>query len=256
MRTLVSFLFTLSLATGCGGTQAPPEDPQPAPVVTVSADSDPADADTKAELDRMIAESAGILGAMSPDAGVFGSPWGADGGGRVHNALGGLQGDAVGEAFGAGGLGLTGTGRGGGGSGSSQGVGRLGGGSRSRPGGNTLPGQPVVTGSLDKEVIRRVIRHNVGRIRYCYERRLAANPKLQGKVVVRFVIGPQGNVTNALETSSTISDKDLSSCVVGAFRSMVFPKPKGGGIVIVSYPLVFASSEPPDARADAADGGP
>ena len=32
----------------------------------------------------------------------------------------------------------------------------------------------------------------------------------------------------------------VEQCVVGRFMRMQFPQPKGGGIVIVSYPFLFS----------------
>jgi hypothetical protein len=34
----------------------------------------------------------------------------------------------------------------------------------------------------------------------------------------------------------------VESCVLTVMRSLKFPKPRGGGIVVVTYPLVFAST--------------
>jgi outer membrane biosynthesis protein TonB len=58
--------------------------------------------------------------------------------------------------------------------------------------------------------------------------------------VERFVISRDGSVSGAQVKSSTLNDPALESCVGDVFMSMQFPKPKGGGIVIVSYPFVFA----------------
>ena len=37
------------------------------------------------------------------------------------------------------------------------------------------PGAKLVRGSLDKEVIRRVIRKNINHVKYCYERELVTS---------------------------------------------------------------------------------
>jgi hypothetical protein len=60
-----------------------------------------------------------------------------------------------------------------------------------------------VDGGLDKDVIARYIKSQLGQIRYCYERQLSASPDLYGKVLVKFTIGPTGTVmTQAIGTSS------------------------------------------------------
>jgi hypothetical protein len=175
----------------------------------------------------------------------------------LDSALGGLTGNSVGDAHGAGGLGLSGIGRGGGGtgegiglgrvgtigrgggggaSGYGTGVGRLGAGrSGSRP--RVIPSRPVVMGSLDKSIIQRIIRRHVSQVQSCYEQQLIKDPNIAGRLKIKFTIGKDGHVTTAKVEEAL--EASVDSCVAGVFRRMTFPKPKGGGIVIVSYPLVF-----------------
>lgn len=73
----------------------------------------------------------------------------------------------------------------------------------------------VVTGSLDKEVIRRVIKTHVGSIRGCYQRVVEKNLKLEAKVVMRFVIGSKGAVSDAVISETGMNDAKLVDCLVG-----------------------------------------
>jgi len=98
------------------------------------------------------------------------------------------------------------------------------------------PGSHRVSGSLDTDIIRRVIRRSLPRFRYCYEKQLATNPSLAGKVETRFTIDANGNVVNATVTGL---HPEVARCLRQAIRAMKFPKPPGGGIVVVSYPFVF-----------------
>ena len=43
-----------------------------------------------------------------------------------------------------------------------------------------------------------------------------------------------------MPAASTVGSKAVDSCVVSRFYKMQFPEPKGGGIVIVSYPFIFS----------------
>jgi hypothetical protein len=263
------------LCTACGGSQEPAEQPQPATVAVVvpasfgddkdasagEASPDKASPD-KASADRAIAESAGILGLLSDSSvglsGIFGDA------GDANTSLGTAWGSAVGDSFGAGGLGLTGIGRGGGGTGEGIGLGSMGTIGRGSGGGQSSygsgsgrsqsrvrTGRPVITGALDKEIIRRIIRRHLNQIRYCYQKELATTPDLAGRVAIRFTIGPNGNVIAAQDAGSTLPDKAVVSCVERTFRRMMFPKPTGGGVVIVTYPLVFT----PAVTAPSADAG-
>ena len=101
-------------------------------------------------------------------------------------------------------------------------------------------GKPVTKGDLDKDVIRRVIRRKLPRIRYCYEKALLKQPTLAGTVRTEFVISPSGSVT---QTEVKGFDALVDACIATTLRSMQFPKPRGGGSVTVRYPFTFAPSK-------------
>ncbi len=180
-------------------------------------------------------------------------------GGELRSAMGNMFGAAPGDAQGFGGLGLRGSGSGGGGVGDTIGIGGIG--TRGRGGGTggygsgvgVLGGkkdvdigitsaEPTVMGSLDKELIRQVIHRNRGQIRYCYESQLTSHPNLHGKVAIKFVISASGTVAQSQVAQSDVKNAELETCVAGRVRTWVFPKPKGGGVVIVTYPFVFSQS--------------
>lgn len=180
-------------------------------------------------------------------------------GGELKSAMGNMFGAAPGDAAGLGGLGLRGSGSGGGGLGDTIGIGGIG--TRGRGGGiggygsgaGVLGGkkdvdigitssEPTVMGSLDKELIRKVIHANRSQIRFCYESQLNRFPKLEGKVAVKFLISASGSVAKSEVASSTANNAELEACVAGRVRTWVFPKPKGGGVVVVTYPFIFKQS--------------
>ena len=182
------------------------------------------------------------------------------------NALGGLTGGDIGEGSTYGGLGLRGTGPGGGGTGygtiglgnygtighgsgtgSGYGVGSGRGGMRGRSGGSqpVRVGQPSATGELDKAIIRRYIKRNINKVRYCYERELVTKKTLQGTVTASFTIGVDGRVRSS--TATGMGNKNVESCVASVIARIAFPQPKRGE-VIVKYPFTFRS-EPPAAGA-------
>ena len=159
----------------------------------------------------------------------------------IH-ALGNLEGSDATSGFG--GLGLSGTGR----TGTeveSIGLGSLGkagtAGEPAKAKTKIVPGKPVVKGSLDKEIIRRVVRQHRNEIRYCYEKQLQKKPDLAGKVVVKFVVSATGKVQSAVVAETTLKDEAVEGCVTKRVRRWTFPEPKGGGIVVVKYPFLFSS---------------
>jgi len=100
-------------------------------------------------------------------------------------------------------------------------------------------GSPRVRASLSRDAIRRVIQRHIVDVRRCYRRRLAASPTLSGRITVRFVISPTGNVVSSEATDDTLGDPQVGACVAGAVRGWRFPRPEGGGIVAVTYPFRF-----------------
>jgi hypothetical protein len=189
------------------------------------------------------------------------APWGRDTslGTDDISARGNMWGDEIGDAFGAGGLGLSGIGEGGGGRGEGIGLGNIGtlghgagtgtgqgfgaghgrlGGSHKTSAPKVRMGATTVSGRLPPEVIQRIVRQNYGRFRMCYEQGLGRNPNLQGRVSARFVIGRDGSVSNVGNGGSDLPDSGVVSCVLSAFYGLSFPQPEGG-IVTVVYPIML-----------------
>ncbi len=204
------------------------------------------------------AAASGVLGILGPSKASRARAHYSQGapGASADDALGGLLGDQVGEAYGAGGLGLSGSGRGGGAVGAAaiglrgaaaQGSGGVGYG---RGAGHAMRGhqavapqirvaQVRVTGALDSATLRGVIRRHALQIRRCYELQLQQHPGLAGRVVVKLTIGPDGSVRAAEIAASTLKDPVLHACILRVVRRWRFPAVAGGGVVEVRYPFVF-----------------
>jgi len=212
------------------------------------------------------ARNAGILGILnsrnSRVRSIFGREMAL--GNDPEDALGNLIGAQYGDAAGPGGLGALGTGAGGGGTGPTLGFGTLttmgsfGGG----PGGGSDYGRQVgrldphrrtvipgvvqgvasVRGSLDKEIVRRIVRLHMNEVKFCYDQELARSPALAGRISVQFSISPAGQVITSVMQSTSMDNARVENCVVNAVRRWEFPKPTGGGLVIVLYPFSFTSA--------------
>ena len=102
-------------------------------------------------------------------------------------------------------------------------------------------GQAIILGALDKGQLDTVIKRNINQIRYCYQRELVKDLTLSGQIVVKFTVSPQGDVTKSRIKSSSMDSSEIEACVAGRFKRFSFPEPKGGGIVIVSYPFLFST---------------
>ncbi|MFK7986581.1 MAG: AgmX/PglI C-terminal domain-containing protein [Sandaracinaceae bacterium] len=100
---------------------------------------------------------------------------------------------------------------------------------------------PDSAGSLPREAIQNVVRDDQNGVRYCYERELAENPELAGRVVYRWIIGADGHVQSVLVESTTLENEAVERCVHQRIQRWEFPAPIGG-IVIVTYPFTFGAS--------------
>src|SRR5262249_46971827 len=136
-------------------------------------------------------------------------------------ARGGSASGEIGDAYDAGGLGLSGNGEGGGGEGEGTiGLGNMG--TIGRGGGSGdgwgygeghggLSGRTVLapdvtigtayaSGALDKELIRRVVRAHINEVIYCYESALKPGDPLDifmDRLPIHFAIAPTGEVLHA-----------------------------------------------------------
>jgi hypothetical protein len=99
---------------------------------------------------------------------------------------------------------------------------------------------PDSEGRLPASVIQRIVRQSYGRFRPCYEAALGRNPGLTGSISVRFVIACDGSVSHASSADADLP-ADVVRCIVRAYYGLSFPEPEGG-IVTVTYPMVFSSS--------------
>jgi hypothetical protein len=208
----------------------------------------------KMQMDKDVAEDAGLLGALRDDASLDSSLSNSGLSGSLQSGIGGLIG-AKGTQAGSGGLGGRGGGLGGGGNADGLGGmgthGRASGGHGPGDGGGEfgprgegaiagIGGEPIILGALDKSLIDAVIKRNMSAIRYCYQRELTKNPSLRGKIGVKFVIAGDGSVSSATTKTTTMNNAAVESCINGRFMRFAFPQPKGNGIVIVSYPFIFS----------------
>jgi TonB family protein len=101
-------------------------------------------------------------------------------------------------------------------------------------------GDGSVRGTLDKEIIRRVVRRHLNEVKYCYQQALPRRPTLEGRLVTQFTIAPTGHVLAAFVQSSTLQASEVEACVVNAVKRWEFPAPDRGGLAMVSYPFTFA----------------
>ncbi|MFO0664929.1 MAG: AgmX/PglI C-terminal domain-containing protein [Polyangiaceae bacterium] len=257
---------TAKSGEGRWAKQGPPDNPNPAL--------------SRKELLQQAAQF-GMVGLVSSsnlsDMNAPTSPWAPDvaQGKDSTSANGNMWAANIGDAPGLGGLGLLGADEGGGGNGVGIGIGKEGvmgpGLGHCTPGGNCVGvgngpggwgrggnglkgnhvpkgpsarplGETIGGGHIPPEVIQRIVRANFGRFRNCYESALRTNPSLSGRVATKFVIDRTGAVSAVSDGGSDIPDRGVVSCVNRSFYGLSFPQPEGG-VVTVTYPILFAPGE-------------
>lgn len=99
----------------------------------------------------------------------------------------------------------------------------------------------VEDGKLDARALRKVLQRNAGRFKQCYESSLKSNSKLSGKIALELVVGERGRLVDVEVVTDSLGAPDVTRCVVSNLRTLRFPAPEGGEVV-VSYSFVFTRS--------------
>jgi outer membrane biosynthesis protein TonB len=106
-----------------------------------------------------------------------------------------------------------------------------------------IPAETVVLGSMDPDIIRKILLDHLPQFRYCYQSELdRTGSEVQGTIKLDFNIGASGHVTSAGVDDSNLST-DVKKCVVKVLRGIQFPEPLGGGTVEVKQPMNFYSKK-------------
>lgn len=104
-----------------------------------------------------------------------------------------------------------------------------------------LSGEPedtVILGSMDPDVIRRILLAHLAEFRYCYQKELdAKDSAASGVLLLLFKIGGTGSVARADVQGPSHITSGVKTCMANVLKGIQFPAPKGGGTVDVKQPL-------------------
>jgi hypothetical protein len=104
-----------------------------------------------------------------------------------------------------------------------------------------LEPKTVVLGSMDPELLRKILREYIPQFRHCYQQELIANSdQIKGVIDLHFTINQNGKVSqyNIKAKDAQFSQKGMG-CMGKVLGIIDFPRPKGGGVVDVRQPLNF-----------------
>ncbi len=93
------------------------------------------------------------------------------------------------------------------------------------------------------EIDSVIVKHQLV-LEACYREVTQHNPRIKGKLVVRLVLSPEGNVKNVEIPRDEIANSALDSCITSKLKRMIFTRtnPKEG-MQTVDLPLNFAGDE-------------
>lgn len=103
----------------------------------------------------------------------------------------------------------------------------------------------VVLGSMDPELLRKVLQQYLPQFRHCYQQELVYNSEdIKGIVDLNFEITGSGKVSKVkVRAKDSRFSKRGTDCMANVLAVIDFPKPKGGGRVAVRQPLSFYSEK-------------
>jgi hypothetical protein len=106
-----------------------------------------------------------------------------------------------------------------------------------------LEPKTVVLGSMDPELLRKILREYIPQFRHCYQQELIGHDeKIKGVIDLNFTINANGKVSRYdIRVKDAQFSKKGTNCMGNVLGLIDFPKPKGGGVVDVRQPLNFLS---------------
>lgn len=93
------------------------------------------------------------------------------------------------------------------------------------------------SGSIAKDALRAVVAERTPELRACYDAAVKEGLRQGGRVTVRFVIAPSGDVPRATVIDDGVGSPSAACCFVEKVRGWRFPRPERGGSVHVTYPF-------------------
>jgi TonB family protein len=118
--------------------------------------------------------------------------------------------------------------------------------SSAKPWNNAQSDGNAPTGDRGIETYQQIIQRNRDMFRRCYDQSLKTHPGIQGKVTLKFVLNPKGDIKEASidRSASDITEPDLETCMVAALKALSFPASTRGMESTVRYPFNFFPRAP------------
>ena len=113
--------------------------------------------------------------------------------------------------------------------------------SKGEGGPKSTHGQSAREPGRSAEDIRVIVMARRDEARACYDKALAAHPGIEGDIDIKWVIDPQGNVTDAAvdTTKSSILEPSVGQCIIEVIKKIKFAASTKGYETRAHYPFNF-----------------
>jgi hypothetical protein len=103
-------------------------------------------------------------------------------------------------------------------------------------------GMAMSIGVLDERAVDRALRPHVRAMSACFSRAGEARKYLSGQVVMRFVVGATGKVSDVQVIRNGLGCFPVESCLVAEGKQIAFPAPEGRRGTDFEYSMTFQST--------------
>ena len=91
----------------------------------------------------------------------------------------------------------------------------------------------------DADKIVEAYKSQKEQVKNCYYKALETQPKLQGEVVLSWIVSGRGELKEAWIKNSTLNDSDMETCILNHLKTVQFPKTQNMAKITVEYTLTF-----------------
>jgi hypothetical protein len=99
--------------------------------------------------------------------------------------------------------------------------------------------QPTV-GDRPQGETQPILDNNLKAVAHCYGAALKRSPKARGRLNVKITVEADGKVSSAVDGGdSSVTDKDLTTCVLGTYKKLRFSKTATKGKAVTTHAVFF-----------------
>ncbi len=101
-------------------------------------------------------------------------------------------------------------------------------------------GNPAVIGPMSQTDADDALKPHTAQLEKCYLTGLATTPTMNGRVLAKIGVGPQGEVLEHSIGSSALNDATVEACIDQVLGTFKFKSLGGNKTALVQYPLLFS----------------